>query len=98
MSKMQAWFVPVEGEPQSVLLPMKDYMRHVSNTYFPGRTLDFTKVRYRGRLCHMAVDDTGMVDGLPVNPIATEAYHANCRPGTVHAIHGPAVIFGGLLP
>lgn len=98
MSKIQAWFVPVEGEPQSVLLPMKDYVRHVGQTYFAGRTLDFTKVRFKGRLCTMAVDDTGMVDGLPVNPIATEAYHANCRPGTVYEIHGPAVIFGGLLP
>jgi hypothetical protein len=95
---MLAWFVPVEGEHQSVLLPVKDYGRHVGQTYFKGHTMDFTKVRFKGRLCTMAVDDTGMCDGLPVNPIATEAYHANCKPGTVHAIHGPAVIFGGLLP
>jgi hypothetical protein len=98
VSSMQAWFVPVEGEPQNVLLPMKDCIRHVSQTYFAGRTLDFTRVRFEGRLCTMAVDDTGMCDGLPVNPVATEAYHANCRPGTLYSIHGPAVIFAGVLP
>ena len=99
MSKIQAWFVPVDGEPESVTFDMKDnIMRQASDRYFKGVTLDMTKVRYKGRLCHMVVDDEGMVKGLPRNSIATAAYHANCRPGTVHGIHGDAVIFGGLLP
>jgi hypothetical protein len=44
------------------------------------------------------VDDTGMLDGKPVNVKATALYHAICRPGTVWAIHGDVVIVpaGGL--
>lgn len=40
----------------------------------------------------MIVDDTGMIDGRPVNPKATEMYHSICKPGTVHAIHGAVAI------
>ncbi len=39
----------------------------------------------------MMVDDTGMIDGKPVNPKATELYHA-VRIGTPYSIHGIAVI------
>lgn len=46
----------------------------------------------------MFVDDTGMIDGKPVNPKATELYRAICKPGTLHSIHGDVVIVpaGGL--
>lgn len=40
----------------------------------------------------MLVDDTGFVDGKPVNPAATEIYHSVCRPGTTHPICGDAAI------
>jgi hypothetical protein len=40
----------------------------------------------------MYVDDTGMIDGKPVNPKATALYHARCIPGTLHQIHGHVVI------
>jgi hypothetical protein len=40
----------------------------------------------------MMVDDTGMVDGKPVNPKATELYHARCKPGCMSAIHGDVAI------
>lgn len=60
-------------------------------------TMDFTKVRYEGKLRTMAVDDEGMCKNLPVNEAATKAYHANCYPGTVHQIHGPAVVFDRVL-
>jgi hypothetical protein len=40
----------------------------------------------------MVVDDTGMVDGRPVNARATELYHAVCKPGTVWAIHGDVAL------
>ncbi len=40
----------------------------------------------------MLVDDTGMIDGKPVNAKATELYHAVCKPGTIHAIHGDVAI------
>ena len=40
----------------------------------------------------MMVDDTGMVDGKPVNPKATELYHTRCKPGTLFSIHGDVAI------
>ena len=40
----------------------------------------------------MYVDDTGMLDEKPVNAKATALYHARCKPGTVHQIHGNVVI------
>ena len=40
----------------------------------------------------MFVDDTGMLDGKPVNAKATALYHAVCKPGTLHQIHGHVVI------
>jgi hypothetical protein len=40
----------------------------------------------------MLVDDTGMIDGKPVNSKATELYHTRCKPGTIHAIHGDVAI------
>jgi hypothetical protein len=46
----------------------------------------------RKRQTVMFVDDTGMLDGKPVNAKATALYHAICRPGTVHQIHGDVVI------
>lgn len=99
MSKIQALFVPVDGEPESVTFDLNDnILAQVSEKYFAGETLDLTKVRYQGRLCHMAVDDEGICKGLPSNVTATKAYLANCHPGTMARIAGPAVIFGGLLP
>lgn len=40
----------------------------------------------------MLVDDVGAVNDKPTNPKATELYHAVCKPGTVHAIHGDVAI------
>jgi hypothetical protein len=40
----------------------------------------------------MAVDDTGMVDGKPVNPKATELYHSVCKPNPIYSIHGDVAI------
>lgn len=40
----------------------------------------------------MLVDDTGMVDGRPVNPEATKLYHGVCDPNTVYQIHGDVAI------
>jgi hypothetical protein len=57
-----------------------------------GCTVIDTVVLDRKRELIMIVDDTGMIDGKPVNPKATELYHAVCKPGTVHAIHGDVAI------
>jgi hypothetical protein len=40
----------------------------------------------------MMVDDTGMLDGKPVNELATQLYRAICRPGTFGFIHGNVAI------
>lgn len=40
----------------------------------------------------MIVDDTGMVDHKPLNPRATELYHAKCGYVTQYSIHGDVVI------
>ena len=43
-----------------------------------------------GRYCY--VDDTGMVDGRPVNAKATALYRSICKPDTPHQIHGDVAI------
>ncbi len=40
----------------------------------------------------MMVDDVGLMNELPINDIATRIYHAQCRPGTTHQIHGDVVL------
>lgn len=40
----------------------------------------------------MCVDDSGMIDGKPVNPKATELYHSICKPATIFSIHGDVVV------
>jgi hypothetical protein len=40
----------------------------------------------------MLVDDIGFDNGKPVNKLATEIYHAQCRPGTTHPICGDVAI------
>lgn len=63
--------------------------------------LDVVRLRHLGSPAMvMLVDDSGMIDGRPVNPEATKLYHANCVPGTVYQIHGDVVVapdgdFGG---
>jgi hypothetical protein len=40
----------------------------------------------------MICDDSALLAGKPVNPRATELYHAVCYPGTTHAIHGDVAV------
>jgi hypothetical protein len=55
-------------------------------------TIDTVQLRHMGRPLHvMLVDDTGMVDGKPVNDEATKLYWQNCRPGTTHPICGEGI-------
>lgn len=58
-----------------------------------AQTLDTVTLRHMGLPLHvMIVDDTGAIDGRPVNAKATELYHENCIAGTENAIHGDVVI------
>jgi len=54
-------------------------------------TLDTVTIDWR-RQTVMFVDDTGMLDGKPVNPKATAVYHAVSTPGNPYSIHGNVVI------
>jgi hypothetical protein len=49
----------------------------------------------RRRQTVMFVDDTGMIDGKPVNAKATALYHAICKADTTWQIHGNVVIVDG---
>jgi hypothetical protein len=54
-------------------------------------TVTLTRRGFRAAIM-MICDDTGMVAGKPVNPKATELYHAVCYPGTIYAIHGDVAV------
>lgn len=86
---MKVWKL-IPGQPVEEIEVKGDPMRFAREVI--NATLDITKVRYQGKLRMMVVDDEGMCKSLPINDEATKAYHANCRPGTVWSIHGPAVI------
>lgn len=60
-------------------------------------TMDFTRVKWKGKLRTMAVGDTCSIDGSAYNKLATEAYLANCYPGTVWQIGGVCVVFDKVL-
>lgn len=91
---MNAWKVLPGQEPEP--FEYTDALKAAGEVI--GRPLDFTRGVFGGKLCTIAVDDCGALDGLPVNEVATNAYHANCIPGTTWQICGPVVIFDGLLP
>lgn len=56
-------------------------------------SIDTVQLRHMGRPVHvMLVDDTGAIDGKPVNREATDLYWKNCRPGTTHPICGDVVV------
>ena len=61
-------------------------------------TMDFTRVRWNGKLRTMAVGDTSSIDGSAYNKLATEAYMANCKEGAMPwHIGGIAVVFEKVL-
>jgi hypothetical protein len=63
------------------------------NKLIGANGLDTVNLRHLGAPRQvMFVDDTGMIDGKPVNPKATALYHANCRPGTTHPVCGDVAI------
>lgn len=58
-----------------------------------GNGIDVVQLRHLGRpVWVMIVDDTGFIDGRPINEKATALYHANCHPGTTHPICGDVAI------
>lgn len=85
---MKAEIIRTTGEHEFHDIPDK---RPWTTLYKLTDSESFDSVNLRdGRI--MFVDDTGMVDGKPVNQEATELYHSICKPGTVWAIHGDVAI------
>lgn len=82
--------IRVDGTEQE--LPARQTLQQIYGL-IGCRTIDTVLLRHMGQPLHvMCVDDTGMIDGRPANPRATELYHKNCRPGTTHPICGDVVI------
>lgn len=82
--------IRVDGTEEA--LPKRVTMNEISRL-IGASSLDTVNLRHLGYpLWVMVVDDLGHPNGLPVNPKATELYHANCRPGATHTIRGDVVI------
>ena len=59
-------------------------------SYLKADALDF--VTLTDRIHVMAVDDTGAIRNLPVNPLATALYMMKCGGQNTWRIHGPVII------
>ena len=86
--------IPVEGPMK--LVEQKPTIRTV-HSEIGCQMCDTVTLRMRGSSgtkdpIVMMVDDTGMLDGLPINEKATELYLQKCKIGTRHKIHGTVVI------
>ncbi|MCD6674888.1 MAG: hypothetical protein LT106_18800 [Burkholderiaceae bacterium] len=82
--------IRVDGNEEA--LPQPVSMRQILSL-IGADCADTVILKHLGRpLQVMVVDDTGAVDGKPVNAKATALYHANCRPGTAHPICGDVAI------
>lgn len=95
---MKAWHITAEGVITEIEVSEEDrVLVELSKQYFGGSCLALTKVIWHGKPTHMAVDDDGLLKQLRFNRLATEAYWAACKPGTIHYLAGDAVIFERLL-
>lgn len=82
--------VRVDGSIEYFEKPITN--RQISIT-IGARTLDSVQLKSWGSgAWQMVVDDTGMVDGRPVNEIATDLYLKQCAGGSPYSIHGDVVI------
>lgn len=86
---MNIEIIRVSGETEKMEIWNKRQAFSIIGKHIGADTFDTVNLR-DGRV--MIVDDTGMIDGKPVNPEATKLYHAICIPGTVHCIHGDVAI------
>lgn len=86
---MKAEIIRVTGARESVELGAPSRAIQAIQRAIGATCLDTVNLR-DGNV--MMVDDTGMIDGKPVNPEATKLYHGICRPGTTHQICGDVAI------
>ncbi len=83
---MQVQILRVDGTTETITPPRHQAIKTISAA-LGCSTCDVVNLR-DGRV--MLVDDTGMVDGKPVNPKATAIYHGVYS--TPYSIHGDAAI------
>lgn len=81
---MQVHIIRVDGTEEHVEANQRDI-----HTLIGADCMDGFSLR-DGRYCY--VDDTGMVDGKPMNEKATALYWGICRPGTTYPICGDVAI------
>lgn len=82
--------IRVDGTEEDLQAPITiaQALQHIK-----AEGIDTVQLRHLGRPLHvMLVDDTGLIDGKPVNEKASQLYWANCRPGTTHPICGDVVV------
>lgn len=85
---MNIKIIRINGETEQHSVPKYSAIREI-HKLIGATCLDTVNLR-NGDV--MMVDDTGMVDGKPVNPEATKFYRGVCRAGTVHCIHGDVAV------
>ena len=85
---MKVQVVRIDGQTSEHEVPKRTAFREIGKLI---RADCFDTVNLRDGTV-MIVDDTGMIDGKPVNPEATKLYHGVCRAGTIHPICGDVAI------
>lgn len=85
---MKIEIIRVSGQREEQYHPKWAALMEICKT-IGAEGLDTVNLR-DGRV--MIVDDTGMIDGKPINPEATKLYHAVCVPGNPFSIHGDVAI------
>lgn len=87
---MNVKIIRTDGSIEVMEIARADAIGHISRLIgAPSGLVDTVNLR-DGRV--MLVDDTGALDGRPVNKLATEHYRAVCKPGTRVPICGDVAI------
>lgn len=86
---MQAEIIRVDGTRETLQIKNRPNAMNQIRHSLKAEALDCVNLR-DGRV--MLVDDEGIRKGRPVNMQATPLYHAICRQGTTHCIHGDVAI------
>lgn len=81
---MNVHIIRTDGSEERVQMPFRSIQAVIQ-----ANGLDTVNLR-DGRV--MCVDDTGLIDGKPINQKATKLYHSVCHAGVTHPIAGDVAI------
>lgn len=93
MSKIHWWAVPVETAETIWEGECDETFALKLARGLIGDWPTLCRAEWRGKVVDMAVDDCGLLKGLPPNERATEVHLKCCMPGTIREIVGTVVIF-----